>query len=113
MEVRGKENRMSNKIENKRSKRNDHKPKPERSASLPEKYRKEGCLYIDGLITNSAHGIYMVELDNGMVASCSARRMEHLRVSNLDGDKVTVEIPTASLEPNPESQKGRIVWRTK
>ena len=104
---------MSNKIENKRSKRNNHKPNPERSASLPEKYRKEGCLYIDGIISNSSHGIYIVELDNEMKANCSARRMEHLRVSILDGDKVTVEIPTASLEPNAEYQRGRIVWRTK
>ena len=102
---------MTKKIENKRSKRNDHRPKPERSASRPEKYQKEGCLYIDGLITNSAHGTYIVELDNGMVANCTARRMEHLRVSILNGDKVTVEIPTASLEPNAEYQKGRIVWR--
>ena len=102
---------MSKKIENKRSKRNNHKPNPERSSSLPEKYRKESCLYIDGLITNSAHGIYMVELDNGMVANCTARRMEHLRISLIDGDRVTVEIPTASLEPNATHQRGRVIWR--
>lgn len=74
--------------------------------------RKEGCLYIDGVIDNGAHGIYHVSLENGLPAVVTARKMEALRLSLLQGDNVVVEIPALSMSPS-EKLKGRIVWRHK
>lgn len=80
------------------------------TAEFPERLRKEGCIYIDGLVTHSCRGKHKVDLENGMKAITTASKMDHRKVSILIGDKVLVEIPALSLSPNGNIN-GRLVWR--
>lgn len=80
--------------------------------SLSEKYKKPSCLYLDGVITKGAHGKYHVSLENDMNALATANKMNNLKIGLMEGDKVVVEIPLLSLNPN-ERVQGRIVWRYK
>lgn len=67
---------------------------------------------MDGTIETGAHGIYHLELTNGMASIATARKMESLKLSLLPGDRVVAEIPANSLNPN-EKIRSRIVWRHK
>ena len=82
----------------------------EGSGSLPDRLKKADCLYLNGVISKQAHGVFHTDLENGMTAICTARRMANIKISLMLGDKVVVEIPTATLNPN-EQLRGRIVWR--
>ena len=98
---------------NKRSSRSKKQSVPvEGTSTLPNHLKKEGCIYINGIIDSGAHGFYHVNLENKMNALCTARRMEALKLSLLPGDDVVIEIPANSLNPT-ERLNGRIVWRIK
>lgn len=86
-------------------------PPAEGKTGFPDQHHKEGCLYIDGVIEQSAHGFYHVTLTNKMLAITTARKLENARISLMAGDKVVVEIPTSALNPNEDKIRGRIVWR--
>jgi len=79
-------------------------------STFPKSLHKDGCLYIDGVVDSGAHGHWKVELENGMEALTTARKLEKIRVGLLPGDKVAVEIPALSLNPL-EKVRGRVVWR--
>ena len=98
-------------VQNKRSKNRKHHPPAEGSKGFPDRLKKSGCIYIDGLIEHTAHGTYNCKLENGLDAICTARKMENVRISLMPGDKVVVEIPASALNPNEERQRGRVVWR--
>ena len=80
-------------------------------SEFPERFKKEGCLYCNGVITSASRGYYFVELDNGMEAILTSRKLEKLRVSLLPGDEVVAEIPTAGFESNATRLRGRVCWR--
>lgn len=102
---------MPRSVNNKRIQRRKDSGVPnEGSTGIPEKFKKSDCVYIDGTIEHSSHGFHKVAMENGMEALCTSRRMENLRVGLLAGDRVVVEIPTATMNPN-ERIRGRIVWR--
>lgn len=102
---------MPKSVNNKRTeRRRENKVRNEGSTGIPEKLKKSDCVYVDGLIEHSSHGFHKVAMDNGMESLCTSRRMENLRVGLLAGDRVVVEIPTATMNPN-ERIRGRIVWR--
>tara|TARA_B100001059_G_scaffold66368_1_gene62867 strand:+ start:5662 stop:5985 length:324 start_codon:yes stop_codon:yes gene_type:complete len=76
----------------------------------PDRLKKDGCIYLNGVVTFSSRGVYKVLMDNDMEAICTASKMDHKRVGILPGDNVSVEIPAVSLSPGC-AVKGRIVWR--
>lgn len=78
--------------------------------SLPEEYKKQENIYLDGIITHSCRGLHKVELENGLEAICTSSKMDHKRIGLLVGDKVTAEIPTSALSPD-SAIRARIVWR--
>ena len=98
-------------VQNKRSKNRKSHPPAQGNKGFPDRLHKSGCIYIDGVIDHAAHGTYNITLENGMSATCTARKMENVRISLMPGDKVVIEIPTSALNPNEEKQKGRVVWR--
>ena len=101
---------MPKTINNKKSSRKKSYGNVEGSSGLPERMRKEGCLYIDGELVSGAHGTFHVSLENQMECICTARKMEALKVSLLPGDRCVIEIPAGSMSPT-ETLRGRIIWR--
>ena len=101
---------MPKTINNKKSSRKKVFAPVEGDSGLPERMRKDGCLYIDGELISGAHGTFHVSLENGMDCICTARKMEALKVYLLQGDKCVIEIPAVSMSPT-ETLRGRIIWR--
>ena len=93
-----------------RTKKSKHK-QPVSGDGFPERLKKNDCIYINGVVTQNAHGFSHVELENEMLAVCTSRKLDAAKISILMGDSVVVEIPTAGLEPGATRIKGRIVWR--
>lgn len=73
--------------------------------------RKEGAIYINGVVEFGSHGTFHVTLENGMKCIATAKKLDYLKVGVLPGDPVVVEIPAVSLNPSDKFVKGRIVWR--
>ena len=79
---------------------------------LPKHLVKADKIQIHGYIQQSCHGIYHVDLENGMKCLATARKMDaYMKVNLLMGDKVVVEIPPESLSANEPKVRGRIIWR--
>jgi translation initiation factor IF-1 len=72
---------------------------------------KVGHIYVDGRITSTSRGLYHIQLEDGLVALCTARKLEHKRIKLLIGDRVCAEIPVSSI--SPDRIRGRLVWRFK
>ena len=85
---------------------------PYENAEFPDRLKKDGCIYLNGEVTFSSRGVYKVMMENDMEALCTATKMDHRRIGILLGDKVTVEVPTASLSPGSPI-RARIIWRTR
>jgi translation initiation factor IF-1 len=81
-----------------------------RKKGFPEEKKKGGCVYLNGLVEHTAHGLYNIELENGLKCVATAAKMDHFRIVVMVGDTVLVEIPMNTLSPNNKI-KGRIVWR--
>ena len=77
---------------------------------FPERMKKDDCLYINGVIEKSTHGIYHVTGENEMQFLCTARRMEALKVGLMPGDKVAIEVPLLGFESGAVRQRARLVW---
>lgn len=67
---------------------------------------------MEGAITKACRGTYFVNLSNEMECLATARKMDsYLKVSLLEGDKVTVELDPLNFSQGEEKVRGRIIWR--
>lgn len=73
--------------------------------------KKEGCIYINGVVDQGSHGTFKVTLENEMSCVATAKKLDFLKVGVLPGDPVVCEIPAAGLSPSDKFVRARIVWR--
>ena len=80
---------------------------------FPEHLKKEGNLYLEGVVESSSRSFYFCKGENGMDFLCTSNKLDNLRIKVITGDRVVIEVPLLALEPDAERQRGRIVFRYK
>ena len=81
--------------------------------AFPEHLKKDKFIYMDGVVESHAHQFFKVRLKNGIETLCTAKRLEHMRVGLMTGDKVVAELDPLNFSQGETTLKGRLVWRYK